>query len=183
MNVTEGKASEAKTPEVKAPEVKTSAVKPSQEADAMRIVYAYTGWTAGASLIPVPFVDLAGVTLVQLKMLHSLSELYEVPFSRSAAKATIGALIGTGGAFMLGPTAGSMLKMIPGIGSIAGALAVPAAATAATYALGKVFIQHFESGGTFLDFNPEEVRQYFNEQVRTAQSKGVPPVPAVKEKA
>jgi uncharacterized protein (DUF697 family) len=163
--------------EVQAPEAKTS-----QEAAAMSIVFSYTGWTAGASLIPLPLIDLAGVTLVQLKMLHSLSELYGVPFSRSAAKATMGALIGSGGAFLLGPTAGSVLKVIPGIGSIAGALAVPAAATAATYALGRVFIQHFESGGTFLDFNPEEVRQYFNEQFRSAQSGAAHPTPATKQK-
>ena len=33
-----------------------------------------------------------------------------------------------------------------------------------TWALGKVFIQHFESGGTFLDFDPEEVKEYFKAQ-------------------
>jgi hypothetical protein len=32
---------------------------------------------------------------------------------------------------------------------------------ASTYALGKVFIQHFESGGTFLDFDPEKVKEHF----------------------
>ena len=35
---------------------------------------------------------------------------------------------------------------------------------ASTWALGKVFIQHFESGGTFLDFNPEKVREYYKVQ-------------------
>ncbi len=35
---------------------------------------------------------------------------------------------------------------------------------ASTWALGKVFIQHFESGGTFLDFKPEEVKEYFKAQ-------------------
>jgi lipoate-protein ligase A len=42
---------------------------------------------------------------------------------------------------------------------------------AATYAIGRVFIQHFESGGTFLDFNPEKVREYFKEQFE--RGKGV----------
>ncbi|MEZ5671856.1 MAG: hypothetical protein R3E08_05540 [Thiotrichaceae bacterium] len=32
---------------------------------------------------------------------------------------------------------------------------------AATYAIDKVFVQHFESGGTFLDFDPEAVREHF----------------------
>ena len=30
-----------------------------------------------------------------------------------------------------------------------------------TWALGNVFIQHFEAGGTFLDFDPEKVREHF----------------------
>jgi hypothetical protein len=28
----------------------------------------------------------------------------------------------------------------------------------------KVFIQHFESGGTFLDLDPDKVREYFKAQ-------------------
>jgi uncharacterized protein (DUF697 family) len=142
----------------------------SKEAEAMRTVYSYTGWTAGAGLIPLPFVDVAAVTGVQLKMLHSLSNLYGIPFQRSAAKAVIAALIGGGGAALVAPAASSLLKVIPGVGSIAGMLAMPAISTAATYALGKVFIQHFEAGGTLLDFNPEAVRSYFDEQFRAAQS-------------
>jgi hypothetical protein len=32
-------------------------------------------------------------------------------------------------------------------------IAMPVAATAATYAIGTVFVKHFESGGTFLTIN------------------------------
>ena len=35
-----------------------------------------------------------------------------------------------------------------------------------TYALGKVFIQHFAAGGTFLSFDPEAVRDYFQTQLQ-----------------
>ena len=41
---------------------------------------------------------------------------------------------------------------------------MPALAGASTYAVGKVFVQHFESGGTFLNFDPEDVRDYYAEQ-------------------
>ena len=37
----------------------------------------------------------------------------------------------------------------------------PIVAGAATYALGNVFVKHFESGGTLLDFKPEPVRDFF----------------------
>jgi hypothetical protein len=35
---------------------------------------------------------------------------------------------------------------------------------ASTYAIYKVFVQHFESGGTFLDLEPAKVKSYFSEQ-------------------
>jgi len=29
--------------------------------------------------------------------------------------------------------------------------------------VGKVFMQHFASGGTFLNFNPDEVKEYYSQ--------------------
>jgi uncharacterized protein (DUF697 family) len=101
---------------------------------------------------------LAGV---QLKMLHRLSQIYEVEFSESRVKSVIAALVGMittdslhRGAFT------SFIKSIPLVGVI-GAVSMPLYAGATTYAIGKVFIQHFESGGTFLDFDPKKVKEYF----------------------
>jgi uncharacterized protein (DUF697 family) len=140
-----------------------------RDVDAMRIVNKYVGWSTGAGLIPLPLVDLAAIAGVQLKMVQELTEFYDVPFSRSAAKSIIGAVIGSGGAYILAAPVGSLLKVVPFIGTIAGMLAEPALAAASTYALGKVFIQHFESGGTFLDLNPGAVRRYYNEEYESAR--------------
>jgi uncharacterized protein (DUF697 family) len=57
-----------------------------------------------------------------------------------------------------------MLKAIPGVGGLIGMVASPALAGASTYALGKVFIQHFESGGTLLDFDPAKMKAYYASQ-------------------
>jgi hypothetical protein len=35
---------------------------------------------------------------------------------------------------------------------------------ASAWALGKVFIRHFESGGTLLNFDPEGAKEHFKEQ-------------------
>ena len=43
-------------------------------------------------------------------------------------------------------------------------------AGATTYAVGKVFIQHFESGGTFLNFNPDSVKEYYETMFKEGQS-------------
>jgi hypothetical protein len=34
-----------------------------------------------------------------------------------------------------------------------------------------VFIQHFESGGTFLDFKPSEVRAHYLKELKAAEHK------------
>ena len=124
---------------------------------ALKTIKNYMWFSMGAGLIPVPFVDLAAVSGVQLKMVAEISKIYEIPFQESRGKAVIGSLVG----FVL-PHAtacglGSLLKAIPVVGTLAGAPAMALFCGAYAWALGNVFIQHFESGGTFLNFKPDEV--------------------------
>lgn len=135
------------------------------EQKALKIVRKYMWWSMGAGLVPVPFVDWAAVSGVQLKMVADVSKVYGVPFQENGGKAVVGSLVG----FVLPHvmacgTFGYWLKAIPLIGALAGVPAMVVFCGAAEWALGKTFIQHFESGGTFLDFNPEEVREYFKAQ-------------------
>ena len=135
------------------------------EENALKTVKNYMWWSMGAGLIPVPFVDLAAVTGVQLEMLNELSKIYGVPFEKNRSKACVGSLLGSIVPTTLAfGTAGSMLKAIPAVGALAGAPAMVLFSGAATWAVGKVFIQHFESGGTFLNFDPDEVKAYFKAQ-------------------
>jgi hypothetical protein len=41
---------------------------------------------------------------------------------------------------------------------------MPVLSAGATYAIGRTFMQHFESGGTLLDFNPPDYREFFKAQ-------------------
>jgi uncharacterized protein (DUF697 family) len=135
------------------------------------LVKKWMWWTMGAGLIPVPFVDLAAVTGVQLKMLSDLSKLYNVKFSENRGKAIIGALLGSIVPNSLaGGGVGSLLKMVPLVGTILGGISMSLFSGAATYAIGKSFIQHFESGGTFLDFDPVKVKDYFSKQFEEGQN-------------
>jgi uncharacterized protein (DUF697 family) len=128
-----------------------------------KIVKNYMWWSMGAGLIPVPFVDLAAVTGVQLKMLKDMSEVYGISFSENKGKSFVSALLGSivPNSLSFG-NMGSLLKMIPVVGSVFGGLSMSLFSGAATYAIGKIFIQHFEAGGTFLDFNPVTVKEYFH---------------------
>jgi uncharacterized protein (DUF697 family) len=139
----------------------------AQDANAKAIVNRYMLWSMGAGAIPLPGIDLATITGVQLKMLSALAGEYEVPFREDRGKAIISALLGGVGSGVLAyGVVGSMLKAIPLFGSVLGMASVPITAGAATYALGNVFLQHFASGGTFLDFEPAKVRAHFADHVK-----------------
>ena len=123
----------------------------------------------GTGIIP-PLVDIAALTGIQIRMLYVLSETYDVKFKNELGKSLIGSLVGGYGmANLCTGAVYSLMKLIPVVGQIAGAVSMAAVASASTYALGKVFIQHFESGGTLLDFKPEKMRDYYVEQYKQGE--------------
>lgn len=128
----------------------------SQEADS--IVRKHVYWSAGLGLLPVPVLGVASVVGVQLKMLSELSALYGVPFSDEIGKALIASLGGGLGAMVIGRpvVAQALCALFPGFWPVL--VAASSTAAASTYAIGRVFIQHYEQGGTLHDFRPEEAR-------------------------
>ena len=141
-----------------------------RETQARATVKKYMYWSMGAGLIPIPVVDLAAVTGIQLRMIGALAKQYDLKFSRDAGKALLGSLVGGAVPAAGGPVAASAIKGIPLIGQTAGVAAMPAAAGASTYAVGKVFIQHFESGGTLLDFDPDRVRAHYAREIERSKT-------------
>ncbi|MDI1475887.1 DUF697 domain-containing protein [Polyangium sp. y55x31] len=127
-------------------------------------------WALGAGLVPVPIVDMVTVSGIQVKMLAELSELYDLSFREDIAKKLIGSLLsgvlGVGAGAVLGASLG---KLIPFVGTAFGFVTVPVISGAFTRALGKVFVMHFETGGTLLDFDPHKVRSYFKQEFENAK--------------
>lgn len=143
-----------------------------QELTAMGTVQKYSMIAAGVGLIPIPVLDMAGLAAVQVAMVRSIANQYGQTMGENWGKATITALIG--GAVPTGlasGTAGMLVRQIPLVGSMLGFVTLSAFATAVTYAVGTVFIRHFESGGTLLDFNAEDAREAFTREFQKARSK------------
>jgi uncharacterized protein (DUF697 family) len=137
---------------------------------ALQIINKHICWSAGAGLIPIPVLDVAALTGIDIKMLNELSRLYDIPFAENRAKSIVAALIGSVSAFSVPKgVLGACFWMIPLIGPALYLLLSPIAAGAATYAVGKVFVQHFEFGGTLLTFNPDETKAFFAEQFRAGK--------------
>ncbi len=133
---------------------------------ANRIINRYVAYSAGTAFVPLPLIDMVAVTAIELRMLKRLSDQYDVPFSKQKGKALIGSLLG---GLHAGLFSGSLLKMVPVIGVGGAVLPMAALAAALTFAVGKVFVQHFETGGTLLDFNPSKVQTFFEEKFKDGQ--------------
>ena len=139
---------------------------------AHRVVRKYTLIGAGVGVIPLPLVDLAGILGLQLKMISELSEVYQVKFLEHKVKNIIASLVGSFGVGLtVVPVLASAVKLIPGVGTAASSLvAMPMITGASTYALGQVFIMHFEAGGTILDFDADAMHDYFAQQYQKGKT-------------
>ena len=136
----------------------------SQTEKANKIVQQHMLATLATGLVPLPLVDLALLVGIQLNMLHRLAKLYEVEFSSHIATSMIASLLGGGISVSLSSTITRLVASIPIYGRIIGYASTAVFGGASTYAIGKVFIQHFESGRTLLTFDPQRVREYYAEQ-------------------
>jgi uncharacterized protein (DUF697 family) len=137
------------------------AEKTERERHADTIIKNHIIWSMGAGLIPVPIVDFFAVSGIQLDMIRQLCKLYDQDFKESEGKAIITSLTGSGIARM---GAKAMIKFIPGIGSVIGGVTMAVLSGASSFALGEVFKKHFETGGTFLDFDPKRLKKMYNEK-------------------
>ncbi len=115
-------------------------------------------WSMGAGFIPLPIVDFFAVSAIQLDMIRQLCKVFDVDFEETQGKALITALTGTS----LARLGANAVKLIPGVGTMLGGVTLAALSGGSTYALGEVFKKHFETGGTFLDFDPTRLKEYYN---------------------
>jgi uncharacterized protein (DUF697 family) len=127
--------------------------------------------SVAAGLVPGPGIDLAASFAIQLALLARLSKLYDIPYSDNVGKGLIYSLFASlGGTTSGGILAMSAAKFVPFVGTAIGVIGVPVVMGAFTHAVGMVFTQHFESGGTFLDFEPRTYRQYFRDMFKRGKT-------------
>ncbi|AFM04311.1 uncharacterized protein associated with GTPases [Bernardetia litoralis DSM 6794] len=124
------------------------------------IVQKHVLWSMGMGALPIPFLDTIAVSAMQYEMLKQVSNLYGFEMSENMSKSLISMLAG-GTLVRMGASA---VKTIPIIGSflVGGAMVVLSGAS--TYAIGNVFIQHFESGGDLFDIDTEKFKNFYNEK-------------------
>jgi len=135
------------------------------------IVKKHTVGSIFVSLVPFPWLDLVVLSGIQIDMLRSLADLYDIDFSQHRGKSLLAALIGGSAPVSFSRNIFSWVKTIPVYGQLMGMASLSVLGGASTYAVGKVFIQHFESGGTFLTFEPQKVADYYAQQFELGMAK------------
>ena len=121
----------------------------------------YCFWSFSTALIPVPLIDLAAMSAIQTKMISELSELYDVPFSQGLAKKAIATLVASASSSSFA----SLIKLVPGIGYFGLAIPLATLNVSYTYAVGKIFAQHFQSGADLASFDPDAQKTNFKEKL------------------
>ncbi len=120
--------------------------------------------SGGAMVIPIPLLDMAAEAAIQVRMVKRLAEIYGVDFGEERAKTLVVAALG---GFSAGWAAGSLLRYASFATYFTNFWPSAALSAAITYAIGQVFIHHFDKGGGLHDLTPETAARFLREKARS----------------
>jgi uncharacterized protein (DUF697 family) len=143
------------------PTVQLALIQANQtQVQAQGIIKGHMIGAMSVGLIPLPMVDGVVLIDIQWNLICRLANHYGVPIQQ-AYKAVLVSAVGGSLPVLLAGIGCSLLKLIPGFGQVAGTLALSNFGAAFTYATGKIFMTHFEHGGTMTDFRANTFKQQF----------------------
>lgn len=131
-----------------------------------RIVRAHVGAAMAAAGIPVAGLDVVAVTAVQVALVRRLAHRFDVPYDALRGRAAVLALTGATLARVGGRLGASALKVVPGAGWLLGGAAQAALSGASTWALGRVYREHFEARGSLEGADVDRLRARYRESLR-----------------
>jgi uncharacterized protein (DUF697 family) len=147
----------------------------SRSVAAMEIVKKNMVWSVAAGLLPIPLVEFAAITAVQVKLIKELADFYNKPFRADVAKSTVVSLLGGLGSVSFGRmVAASSLRWVPFIGPLIAVGSLSGVSAAITYAVGRVYVTHFETGGTPLDLEVSKIGDFFRKEFQIAMKTPTP---------
>jgi uncharacterized protein (DUF697 family) len=125
---------------------------------AIAIVERHANMSTLGGILPVPILNVAAITAVMVRMVRQLSHLYGVPFQRNRAHALVIGLMGgvmpTG---LASAATSALVYVVPGA-NVLGLVVSSVTAGACARSIGRLFIDHFESGATLVDFPSKILR-------------------------
>ena len=113
----------------------------------------------GIGIVPFPLFNVAAVTAANINLIRKLSGMYGVEFKEGIAKKIIAAVTGAGVGVLASPFVESVVSGIPLIGLPLTIGTKPALNGMTTYALARMFVTHFERGGSFIGANVDAMKE------------------------
>lgn len=129
----------------------------AKKARAYRIIHRYMAWSGGVGLIPLPLLDQVLIGGLLAKMIQELCALYGVRVTDHKAKTIVAAVLGGAHAEWISRYLLIYLdQYLPGLNTAGRIVIRPMVSAATTYALGMLFVHHFDKGAwQELNFRPD----------------------------
>ncbi len=109
------------------------------------IVLTAAASAAGIAAVPIPFSDAVGIVPIQIGMLAGISVTFGLSLDESFFTTIVGSIVtGAGGTLAGRAIVSSLLKFIPGVGSVVGGTLAATTAAALTTAFGEAYIAVLE---------------------------------------
>ncbi len=109
-------------------------------------------------LVPVPLFDLAAFVALQSKQTRDLAWLYDVRIADDRVGTAVTVLFDSTAPVLAGPFVFSALKLLPGLGSLAGSAGVSLASAVVSIASGRIVVEQLEAGSQTLALDGGEWR-------------------------
>lgn len=137
--------------------------------EARIIVKRYAYYSSGIGLLPVPFAEVLTVNAVQYAMIKKLASCYDLPFKEQWVKSLVSSLLSgvVSASIIYGPVTNA-LAIMSGFGVFLRAGVALTVSGAVTMALGKLFIDHFERGGSLFDMDVEQTKVQLKAELATS---------------
>jgi len=145
---------------------------------AEKIIKNHVLLSLGLSALPVPMLDFLLVQYVQMDMIKQLSDEYHKDFHEMQGKAFVSALA----SMSLARVGASLIKTVPGFGSLIGGASSIVLSGASTYALGKVTVRFFNENLELSDIDMDLAKSFFKEEFEIGKTYAADLAKKAKEK-
>ena len=158
-------------PELAANDSSAGTPEVSRREQAAKLIKRYSAASAGFGIIPIPALDMAAIGTSQLLMIRSVAKIYGVDLSKDRVRAIVSSTVGGVAPVLLGGGLSSIFKVIPVVGTIAGAVTLPSIAGLTTLTLGNAVADHLDAGGSLDELGLAQLRATFSSEFMAAKAK------------
>ncbi len=128
------------------------------------IVAKHTFSASFAGILPLGIGTSLICGAIQIRMIRELCNCYKVKFSKHSGTTALSVILGVVASSALVNFAGrAAMVLVPGWSGLLTMATSVAAANGTTYLIGRIFVFHFELGGSLFDLDVDKARKIVNE--------------------